>query len=415
MLGVRLAKLASDLGPTWSHDPEHGNQVGELPSLQRSSTSVPTFETENRPLPTRYRNVIVFGDSLSDIGTKWTQFMGRFARAIGAITVSPSGRFSDCRNWTDHMYEAATGQSLIVGSSAATINASSPHKRFSDRSMCLQGDEAFRYSNYAEGGACAGSPRSFQGRIGLGTFKDQVKRFRQDLQGVRVDADETFLFLVWFGSNDLYTDGQAATSMPGAARKIMKRRAEILQALNAAGVRQAEDSIRFVFMGLGLPMSAARYQRELEQIFNQHQNQKINSIRRKISLLWKSRDKVVQDIFNARITKLNLLAAGALLFNDHLQSLVTQPDMFVGMQRFLKEEAVMAVLAEYDLLREPQTMPKGWSKMHFSAENYDEIDAELPISGSDQTHPTDRAYKYMWEAGIKPALEAAHCSFGRFG
>ena len=48
------------------------------------------------------RNVIVFGDSLFDIGVKWTTGMGRFARKIGKMTVNPSGRFSDCRNWTDY-------------------------------------------------------------------------------------------------------------------------------------------------------------------------------------------------------------------------------------------------------------------------------------------------------------------------
>jgi hypothetical protein len=35
------------------------------------------------------------------------------ATSTNQMYVSSSGRFSDCRNWTDYMIEAATGKSLV--------------------------------------------------------------------------------------------------------------------------------------------------------------------------------------------------------------------------------------------------------------------------------------------------------------
>lgn len=366
-------------------------------------------------MATVYRNVIVFGDSLSDIGTKWTQFMGKFAKKIGAMTVNPNGRFSDCRNWTDYMYEAATGQTLVAGSAQNVIAASTPHRRFGPGSMCLGGGgQWFRYANYAEGGACAGNPKSMQGRMGLGTFKDQVGRFRRDIQSVQLNQGETFLFLVWFGANDLYTDGQKATDMPGAAAKIMKRRAEILQIVGNAGARAAGDSVRFVFMGMGLPTSAARYQLKLDRAMQRLRNNEIHLKRYNIKRLWKTREQIVRELFNARIEALNLLAAGAMVFNDQLMDRTRRPDIFVDMQRYLTEDAVGAMMQHYNMLQGVE--PKGWSNMHLSATDYDAImtDVAVPLSTSDEAHPTDRVYKYMWQEAIGPALHAENASFGNF-
>jgi len=360
-----------------------------------------------------YNNVIVFGDSLSDIGTKWKQFMGKFAKKIDAMTVNPNGRFSDCRNWTDYMYEAGTGQTLVVGSAQQTIAASAPHKRFTANSGWAAKGKAFRYANYAEGGACAGNPQSMQGKIGLGTFKDQVGRFRSDVPTVRV-AGESFLIFVWFGANDLYTDGQKPTDMPGAAAKIMKRRGEIVQILGNAGVKTSGESVRFVFMGMGLPTSAARYQAKLDRALQRLRNNEIHLKRYNIKRLWKSKEQIVRELFDARVEALSQLAIGALLFNDRLQDLTRAPDIFVDMQRYLSESAVTSMMEHYNMLQGVQ--PKGWSNMHLSAKDYDEImdDVQVPLSTSDEAHPTDRVYKYMWQAGIAPALRAANATFGNF-
>jgi lysophospholipase L1-like esterase len=361
-----------------------------------------------------YQNIIVFGDSLSDIGTKWRQPMGRFAKKANLMTVNPNGRFSDCRNWADYMYEAATGgQTLVTGGAEQTIAASTPHKRFSANSGWMSKGKGFRYANYAEGGACAGTPKSLGNKIGLGTFKDQVSRFRIDAPTINIQG-ETFLIFVWFGANDLYTDGQKPCDMPGAANKIMKRRGEILQILSNAGVRTTGGAVRFVFMGMGLPTSAARYQNKLDRALQRVRDNEIHMSRYNIKRLWKSKEQIVKELFNARIEALNMLAAGAILFNDRLQDLTNSPDIFVDMQQALSPESVASMMGHYGLIEGVQ--PKEWSNMHLSAKDYDEImsDVAVPISTSDEAHPSDRVYKYMWASAIAPQLRASNVTFGNF-
>ena len=118
--------------------------------------------------------VLVFGDSLSDIGRKWKTKAGRMATSTNQMYVSSSGRFSDCRNWTDYMIEAATGKSLVVDSAAGTIALSKMHTSLSNESL-LEGLNSFYFANYAEGGACGDKPASM-GPF-LGTFKGQVDWF----------------------------------------------------------------------------------------------------------------------------------------------------------------------------------------------------------------------------------------------
>src|SRR5215467_7298129 len=80
--------------------------------------------------------VIVFGDSLSDIGIKWAHGMGWVAdNFLGKITVNSSGRFSDCRNWTDFMYEEASGKSLVTGNAQQTIDLSRTHQKLTQHSL----------------------------------------------------------------------------------------------------------------------------------------------------------------------------------------------------------------------------------------------------------------------------------------
>jgi phospholipase/lecithinase/hemolysin len=89
------------------------------------SGAIPSTATTTAPaLPMRMDTVVVFGDSLSDIGKKWKTNSGKAALWAGEMYVSPTGRYSDCRNWTDFMVEAATGKTMIVGSAENTITIS---------------------------------------------------------------------------------------------------------------------------------------------------------------------------------------------------------------------------------------------------------------------------------------------------
>ena len=210
------------------------------------------------------RNVIVFGDSLFDIGVKWTTGMGRFARKIGKMTVNPSGRFSDCRNWTDFMYQEAPGVQLVTGSAKESVAASMIHLRLSKNSKWLNPsippNKTFLYANYAEGGACRGIPASTMMKNALGQFKDQVRKFANDFQTQGLPGNEKLtLFLVWFGANDLYTAGCKPEAMAGVAEKVAnKRRSEIVRIVG-------NTNARFIFMNLARPEAAVRYQEQLQE------------------------------------------------------------------------------------------------------------------------------------------------------
>jgi len=210
----------------------------------------------------QFRNVVVFGDSLSDIGIMAKTGMGKFAKKIGQMTVNPTGRYSDCRNWTDHMYEAATGRSLVAGDVAATISASKQHQSYSAVSKCDAGADSanwFRYANYAMGGACGGTPYATSKRIALSTMKDEVTAFKKDFGKGINGKGERFLFIVWFGANDLYTAGLPPTQMGSVAIKIASKRRNEIAAL--VGPQYA----KFVFANLGMPLSAARYQEKFDR------------------------------------------------------------------------------------------------------------------------------------------------------
>jgi hypothetical protein len=79
--------------------------------------------------------VIVFGDSLSDIGKKWTTGIGPALAFFNAIRVNATGRFSDCRNWTDHMFEEVTGRTMISDLDSESIKISQKFTSYSQDSV----------------------------------------------------------------------------------------------------------------------------------------------------------------------------------------------------------------------------------------------------------------------------------------
>jgi hypothetical protein len=86
------------------------------------------------------KNVVIFGDSMSDIGTKWQTFSGGVGRLInalgfGGMRVNEAGRFSDGKNWTDFLVEWATGETLMWGNSDLSIRKSSDYLRLSENSV----------------------------------------------------------------------------------------------------------------------------------------------------------------------------------------------------------------------------------------------------------------------------------------
>ncbi len=350
----------------------------------------------------RVRNVVVFGDSLSDIGLKVQTYLGKFAKnVLGAVTVSPSGRFSDCRNWTDHMYEAATGNSLIKGTKAATMAASRPHQTLTSQSLVMGNNVAhgpgtvlnpkrFYYANYAVGGDCGGIPSNMKGKFGLGEFKDQVKRFETDwrrLHGAtqqRDPADDELktLFLVWFGANDLYTAKCSEMAMADVARKVArKRRRELVDIVGA-------QNARFAFVNLAPPLSSVRYQQRLQ---------------------------------NGAVTDQDIrrLETGVALYNGILKGCAMENgDGYVDIARAVEPGVLRGILLKLNLI-DGTAQPQGTSNRHISSAEYDVRAAvriaSLPpnraVATSDLAHPTDPIYRYMWK-NIKKEIGNKQWEFG---
>lgn len=105
--------------------------------------------------PTRFRNAIVFGDSLSDTSIMASSMIGKLASAFDAMTVDPTGSYSDCCNRTDHMFEAATGaESLVIANDAISKKLTKKHQSSTPASSWgHDSDLWFRYANYSVGGA----------------------------------------------------------------------------------------------------------------------------------------------------------------------------------------------------------------------------------------------------------------------
>lgn len=350
----------------------------------------------------RFRNVVIFGDSLSDIGKMASSGLGKVVKAFGALTVNPTGRFSDCRNWTDHMYEAATGDSLVKGDAKSSISASKIHQTFN--AGCRWGatgnDKWFRYANYAVGGATGGIPYSRAKRIALTTMKEEVQAFRSDHAKVQCSG-EPFLFFVWFGANDLYTAGCPANLMGDVAEKIARKRrseiAAIVGALNA----------KFIFVNLGLPLSAARYQ----LVFDRRQAKNKAHVTKQILKGVDEKKLKLTKKFAETRKEINNFESGALLFNSTLKDLCgLNGDIYVDMASAVSREAVSGMLNALGLITGVQE--KGTSDTFVDPIAYDSFQAPMQISTSDEAHPTDRVYKLMWDT-LKAKLWENQYTFGK--
>ncbi len=164
-------------------------------------------------MPFKVRNLIVFGDSMSDIGNKRVSGMGRVARGLGLMRTNDIGRFSDRKSWTDFVWEWAGGRTMIRDDAAASNKLTAYHRQLvsSDGRTAAYDSPAadpFLFVNYAEGGAMGASDRS---ATGLGTFADQKARYLSELGSTR--ASESKLYVVWFGLNDLVTNKRDKNEM----------------------------------------------------------------------------------------------------------------------------------------------------------------------------------------------------------
>jgi hypothetical protein len=300
---------------------------------------------------------------------------------------------------------------MVHSNPATTITASKMHQRISNQGMLLSGTEQeFRYANYAEGGACGGIPSDKIMRyIALTTFKSQIKKFRGDYHGLGLRGNEPFLFIVWFGANDLYTANAPATAMAGVAKKVaVKRRAELATIVGGAP--------RFVFVNLASPLSSVRYQRVLERA---QQAKQASGHRKALSRLTpkgfgkspESRDdKAAKKLYETRM-QINNFESGALLYNSQLRDYAAKHgDVYIDMASVVSKDSVSRLMEGMKLI--PGTQPVGTSKRFKSGFDVDADDGWDFLSTSDEAHPTSRVYELMWKH-IKSRLHEEGISFGR--
>ena len=198
-------------------------------------------------MTTTIKRLIIFGDSLSDIGVKRNTLLGAFAALLGKMRTNQVNRFSDNRNWTDFIWEWAGGQPLIITNKATSDAAALPHLTWSQNSSAgsAQGNPVY-YANYAEGGAMGGSDRY---GVGLGTFREQFERYKKDLKKYG-PAPGAGLYLIWFGLNDLVTNNRSPVDMKPVADQMSQICQEIIA---------LDPNAAFLFGNLPDPNSAVRY------------------------------------------------------------------------------------------------------------------------------------------------------------
>ncbi|MEV6770411.1 SGNH/GDSL hydrolase family protein [Nocardia sp. NPDC051030] len=159
-------------------------------------------------MPIAIQNLIILGDSLSDIGIKREAPTGLFARAAGFMRTNEVGRYSDGKNWTDFLVEWMGGESLIREDKKQTERATAVHRELSKESLILStnvgGQLPVRYSNYAEGGAIAAS--DWKPKAGALTYlKSQVARYVDERRAMGNHYTGDTLHIVWIGLNDIVT------------------------------------------------------------------------------------------------------------------------------------------------------------------------------------------------------------------
>jgi phospholipase/lecithinase/hemolysin len=365
-------------------------------------------------MPKQIQNVVVFGDSLSDIGIKAKTALGKFARTIGQMTTNPSGRFSDCRNWTDFMYEEAAGKSLVSGDVGATKTASRVYQSLTAAGgVAVQNGRNFFYANYAEGGACGSKPAGLIDKGALGTFKDQVNRYRAEQQALNQTGPT--LFLVWFGANDLYTAGCKPLDMADVAYKVAVQRRSEVEAIIG------KPNANFIFMNLGRPECAVRYQ----ELALERGTLKDD--------LWGLLGKDAQ-------TTLYKLKQGADLYNSKLSQHVRPEDGLVDIASIITPSEITKILNGLDLLQgaEPEgpsyvkvralkvkekitgKQQKGLVGLQIESDVYNDQKMRTQLLGkrhiitADKVHPTDQVYKLMWKA-IKSKILEKQYAFGNVG
>jgi len=381
-------------------------------------------------------HVIVFGDSLSDIGRKWDQNMGGIAarmsdpdvRGTQMLSVNATGRFSDSKNWTDYMFEESSGKSLISASCEESKKASKEHHRLSSRWISPTGGPPFRYANYAVGGAVGWEEKSFKKWVGLTRFSDQVDEFEKDFATLSLESGvpHRFLFIVMFGANDIYTDEKASNRSTEIGNGIKN------QCIRAATIvsRRLRMPSEFIVAGVGLPAQSFFYNAQeadkrlsVEKARKYLQRLHSWNLRAGHDALWTATlalDKATKSLrdWQDKCTKLH---DQVVTLNQYLSN-ACHANMY--WRFFPLSEALTFVETNASALginhKAAQTLAQYELISHKRQGNhfYDPDDPRLEMSTghhalftADQKHPTSRGYQFLWTR-MQELLEKEGLTFG---
>ena len=379
------------------------------------------------PGPLVMESVIVFGDSLSDIGRKWTTKAGKAAIAFNEMFVSPTGRYSDCRNWTDFMIEEATGKSLVSGTASDTIERSKHHINLSKRSMLFSDADQFhpfQYANYAEGGACGDTPHSK--KAFLGTFKEQIDWFEEDLRLTELPLGNT-LFIVWFGANDLYTAERPAAEMHLVAEAVANTQRNRLLSI----VRKQHCACRFVFVNLARALTSVRYTKQLNdattalkgilptdqatlakarasKLWHAQKTLNLAAANNKTAGRFSGDGRKVKEL-QEKVAMVKNFEVGVMNYNTHL-ALKTRgnADGLAEVGNIISEETLNRLFEGNFHLMAGALGAR--TSVHTDSAHYDTTQVR-PVTTVDEVHPTDQMYKVIWDE-IYAEIKRCNATFG---
>ncbi|GAA1274573.1 hypothetical protein GCM10009677_29840 [Sphaerisporangium rubeum] len=180
------------------------------------------------------KNVVVLGDSMSDIGNKWLWPTGELGRLFRAMRVNETGRFSDGKNWADFLVEWSTGETLMWGNRDLSIGKSTTYRTLSGYSVLGVADpdapvepkvpaeldkylemlhaekkptkplKEIRYVNYAMGGAIV--TNDWSPKFGALTYlRSQVEDYIAQRKIMGTAFSGPTLHVIWIGLNDFVT------------------------------------------------------------------------------------------------------------------------------------------------------------------------------------------------------------------
>jgi len=351
------------------------------------------------------------------------------------LAVSATGRFSDSKNWTDYMFEAAAGQSLIASTREQTILNSGEHHRLSPRWIEPPGGSRFRYANYAVGGAVGWEAKGFFKKAGLTTFSDQVKEFKQDFAAVSAanpgaGGPMTFLFVVMFGANDIYTDQKKENISPEIASAIVKHCEDVSECVIQRGA-----TANFVVAGVGNPEQSVFYASQLAD-----KGMRVNACRHNLQL---SDAQYVRNPNNWHNTMIRVHADNQLLSAEKEEREFRERCRKLGQQAtvlndcllkdchakdwhfFPMREALLLLQDDAPSFNIDAQKAQGFQHFHLTSHKVGNIhfadpnDPRLKLATgqhalftADQKHPTSIGYEYLWTR-MSALLQKEDLVFGR--